>query len=444
MTRLTVRRWVAAILAVLAGLAGTALWAAPAQADPVRQYQWYLAPLKIAQAQQVTRGAGVVVAVVDTPIYAAHRDLAGQLLEGTTTGGGPVNGWGGDSSGNAHGTEVTSVIVGKGGGDDHMLGIAPAAKILPVAYSAGGDGDAKTAANGIRWAADHGAKVINLSNGYTGAPVDAEVDAIRYAIAKDVVVVAGVGNTAEGMRSVISPASIPGVVAVSGVDRSGDFWSGSASGPETVIAAPGSQMSVASVSSTFPSGYGLADGTSLSTAIVSGVVALIRARYPQLNATNVINRLIRTAKDNGDPGRDRYFGFGTVRPLEALTADVPTVTENPLGAPPAASPDASSRTGAAPPAHADPGRVAILVLVAAGVLLALATVLVVAVRAGRRRSTRPAAGYPPGPAWGVPSQPYPPPGGAPPTAFGYPPGYAQPTAPPGQLPGGGTDPWNRQ
>src|SRR4051794_10760099 len=129
MTRLTVRRVIAATMAVLGGLAGPALWAAPARADPVRQYQWYLAPLKIAQAQQITRGAGVVVAVVDSPVYAAHRDLSGQLLQGTTTDGGPANGWGDDSSGNAHGTEVASVIAGKGGGDDHMLGIAPGAKI---------------------------------------------------------------------------------------------------------------------------------------------------------------------------------------------------------------------------------------------------------------------------------------------------------------------------
>src|SRR6185437_13513549 len=96
--------------------------------------------------------------------------------------------------------------------------------------------------------------------------------------------------------------------------------------------------------SDFASGYALGSGTSFATAIVSGVVALIRAKFPQLNAPNVINRLIRTAKDNGDPGRDKYFGFGTIRPLDALTADVPMVTENPLGAPPGASsaPSASS------------------------------------------------------------------------------------------------------
>ena len=410
----------------------------------MRQYQWYLTPLKFAQAQQITRGDGVVVAVVDTPIYAAHRDLSGQLLEGTSTGGGPSNGWGDGSAGNAHGTEVASVIVGKGGGGDHMLGIAPAAKILPVAYSAGGDGTSKAASDGIRWAADHGAKVINVSNGHKGEALGFEVDAIRYAISKDVVVVAGVGNTAEGMQSVISPANIPGVVAVSGVDTNGNFWSGSAFGPETVVAAPAAEMSVATVPSGFPSGYGLDEGTSLATAIVSGVVALIRAKYPRMNAANVINRLIRTARDNGDPGRDRYFGFGTIQPLAALTADVPTVTENPLGGPPAASRTATLHAVPPPRTHTDGNwALALLLIVPAGVLLLLVKLFLFRPRRlARRVAGYPqfTAGYPPGPVGAFPPQWYPPPANAPPTMTGYPPGGFPRPAPPGQYPPRGFPP----
>jgi type VII secretion-associated serine protease mycosin len=430
-----VRRAIAATLAVLTGITAAGLWAAPAQADPVRQYEWYLTPLKIAEAQQITRGDGVTVAVVDTPVYAAHRDLAGQLLQGTSTGGGPSNGWGSDNKGDIHGTSVAGLIVGKGGGSDHLLGIAPGAKVLPVADSAGGDGDTTSAAAGIKWAADHGAKVINLSIAHSGSPLNTEIDAIRYAISKDVVVVAGVGNTAQGFTNVASPASIPGVVAVSGVDQNGNFWSGSASGPQTVVAAPATQMSLLTTPSDFASGYALGSGTSFATAIVSGVVALIRAKFPQLNAANVINRLIRTAKDNGDPGRDNNFGFGTIRPLDALTADVPQVTDNPLGAPPGgASPSAASShiVATAPtPSHTNMGRLLILVLIPVVVLLALVVVLVAVTRAGRRRrSAPPAAGYPPGWAGGGPPSGYPPPGGPPPAAPG------QWPAAPGQWPGG--------
>jgi len=79
--RRTVRRAIGATLAVLTGISAAGLWAAPAQADPVRQYEWYLTPLKIAQAQQITKGDGVIVGVVDTPVYAAHRDLSGQVLQ---------------------------------------------------------------------------------------------------------------------------------------------------------------------------------------------------------------------------------------------------------------------------------------------------------------------------------------------------------------------------
>ncbi|WP_433047867.1 S8 family serine peptidase [Dactylosporangium sp. CS-033363] len=421
MTRLTVRRAIAATLAVLAGVAGSALGAAPAQADPVRQYQWYLNPLKIAQAQQVTKGAGVVIAVVDSPIWSGQRDLAGQLLEGTSTNGGPANGWGPDNADSAHGTEVATVIAGKGGGDDRMLGIAPAAKLLPVAASTGLSGTPRTISAGIRWAADHGAKVINLSNGHNGKATAEEVEAIRYAVSKDIVVVAGVGNTDEGMRDVIAPANIPGVIAVSGVDQNGDFWDGSASGPETVLAAPGSQMSVGSVTGTYKTAYGLAAGTSLATAIVSGVVALVRSKYPQLDAANVINRLVKTAKDNGDPGRDKYFGFGTVRPLDALTADVPAVTENPLGAVPAAAPGASAGPTEVPKSKADMGKVAFLIAIPVVLVLALVVTLIVVARSSARRRRAAAQAYP-----------APPPGYPPPPPPGYPP------------PPGNTNQWTRQ
>ena len=424
--------------AVLVAMAGVFPGAAPAMAAPanVREAQWYLTPLKIPQAQQVTRGAGVVVAVVDTAIDGNHPDLAGQVLQGTGIGAAPGNGWGTDRS-TVHGTGMASLIAGRGGDPMRLLGIAPDARILPVATPQDARGpDPRSVAEGIRWAADHGAKVINVSSGHTGAPLSEEIDAVRYAMAKDAVVVAGVGNTSAGMIHVISPASIPGVVAVSGVVQSGDFWSGSATGPQTVVAAPAKDIPVAVPSVESSSGYDIGNGTSDSTAIVSGVVALIRARYPKLDAANVINRLIRTARDNGDPGRDPLFGFGTIRPLDALTADVPAVSRNPLLGDASAGPSASAAATQGKPAAASSGTGRwILFALAGGVLVLIVLGVVLAITFSRRTPrSPPGPGYP-----GRPAVPYPPgPGGPyPPGRTGPPPGGVwSPNALPPPRPGG--------
>ena len=138
--------------------------------------------------------------------------------------------------------------------------------------------------------------------------------------------VVSAGNIAKGEKAVTSPANIPGVIAVTGTTRGGAFWSGSVQGPEAAVSAPGD-----GIFNIGPNhGYGWGDGTSDSAAIVSGVVALIRSKYPDLDAANVINRIIRTARDAGPAGRDPQYGFGRIAPVAALTADVPAVSENPL------------------------------------------------------------------------------------------------------------------
>jgi len=405
-------------MAVLLGAAVAVSGAAPAAADPstVREAEWFLDALKIPDAQKITTGAGVVVAVVDTPIDSTVPDLAGQLLPGFSVVASAPGGVGRGAA-TTHGTNMAALIAGKGGGNLHMLGIAPGAKILPVAI---GEESASGAANtnerdiaaGIRWAADHGAKVINASVGSTGTSPD-EADAVRYALSKDAVVVASAGNTAQGTREVGTPGNIPGVVTVSGVKESGDFWDGSVHGPDVVVAAPATNIVSAAPKEFAASGFTSADGSSSAAAITSGVVALIRARFPQLNAANVINRLITTAKDNGDPGRDPYFGFGTIRPTVALTADVPSVSANPL-VPAASSPSASSGN-ANSPSHLNVGNLVIIGLIVAVPLLLIVLAVVLAVRAGRRRPP----GGPPGPGPGTPGYPphgYPPPPGYPPAA----------------------------
>ena len=174
------RRPGAALLAILVATgAGLLTTAAPARAETVRGYQWYLDTLRISQAHKLTKGGGVTVAVIDGGVDATHPDLRGQVLPGHGLGGDAAADGRRDSDDIGHGTAMAGLIAGRGGGEDRLLGIAPAAKILPVSTGARFEpGELPTA---IRWAVAHGADVINLSLGSRGQADQAQVDAIRHA-----------------------------------------------------------------------------------------------------------------------------------------------------------------------------------------------------------------------------------------------------------------------
>jgi serine protease len=154
------------------------------------------------------------------------------------------------------------------------------------------------------------------------------------------------------------PAREPGVIAVSGVVRTGAFWAGSLKGAETVLAAPATELTAAGLNH----GYWQVQGTSFSAPMVSAAAALVRSRYPTLSAANVVNRLIATAEDKGPLGRDAQYGYGIVDPTAALTSTVGSVGRNPLLAPPITNQGGSApssaptpaRTGSAVPAQAAP------------------------------------------------------------------------------------------
>ncbi|MEU7971113.1 type VII secretion-associated serine protease mycosin [Micromonospora sp. NPDC049089] len=437
--------------------------AQPAAAAPRRAEQWYLDELRIDRVHKISTGRGVVVAVVDTGVEASHPDLRGQVLPGGRS-------YGASGDGRAdevgHGTHMAGIIAAKPSGDG-VDGIAPGAKILPIKMRKE-DGvytDAEIA-RGIRMAVDGGAKVINVSIGSPGFANPVQQSAIQYALDRDVVLVASAGNTAQGRTTVGKPANTPGVIAVTGTTRGGAFWSGSVQGPEAVVAAPGDGIyNVAN-----EGGYGWGDGTSDSSAIVSGLAALIRSKYPDLSAPNVINRIIRTARDAGASGRDPQYGFGVIDPTRALTANVPPVTANPLLDPAVAATDPGP--GRAEGAdeefdvtqHGDRGgptdQQVMVVGIGIAVVLVLLLGLVVFLIWNRRRYRREAAraadipdevldrvaqgAYPPPDAGYAPPPGYPPPPGyAPPAGYAPPSGYAPPpgyTPPPpsgyGPPPGG--------
>jgi serine protease len=296
----------------------------PLTGDSVRDQQWHLKTLDVAGAWMYSSGAGVTVAVIDSGVDSGHPDLQGQVLSGLDLVDPNDDG---DIDLVGHGTTVAALIAGKDD-NDGVIGIAPEAKILPVRVlnQENRYDDAMIVAKGVRWAVDHGAKVINLSLGGSGssAPLAAALD---YAFARDVVVVACTGNaSASPSSNVWYPAREPGVVAVAGMERNGDvLWSGSITGAETVVTAPATQLLGAR-----PGGYWRVQGTSFAAPMVSGTAALIRSRWPTMPAGEVINRIIKTARDRGTAGRDSTYGYGLVDPTGALTAQVPAVVENPL------------------------------------------------------------------------------------------------------------------
>ncbi|WP_433827602.1 type VII secretion-associated serine protease mycosin [Actinoplanes sp. CA-015351] len=313
--------------------------------DTVRADQWQLQALDLAGAWAYADGTGVTVAVIDSGVDGSHPDLAGQVLPGldlVDTKAESVT----DPVG--HGTTVAAFIAGRNDDDDGVVGIAPKAKILPIRVldEENRYDDALIVAKGVRWAVDHGAKVLNLSLGGSGSSATLAA-ALDYAFAKDVVVIACTGNasassTSDNNNGVWYPAREPGVVAVAGMERDGTtLWSGAITGKETVLTAPATQL----VGARGPDDYWRVQGTSFAAPMVSGVAALIRSRWPDMPAGEVINRLIKTADDRGEPGRDGQFGYGLVNPTAALTADVSFVTDNPLDTTP---PPGVARFGSAP------------------------------------------------------------------------------------------------
>ncbi len=366
----------AAVLAVVLAGAAPVVAVPPAWADTMRDKQWYLKTLDIAAAHKITTGDGAVVAVLDTGV-GAHPDIDGQVAEGVSFVGetSDPNSFRTDNDG--HGSAMVGIIAAKGGNADHLLGIAPKAKILVVRSMLNGETFATSnILESVRWAVDHGAKVINISNGSDRVQRGTE-EAIDYAIAHDVVVVAGSGNVSafpDG-SGVIAPARLPGVVAVSAVDRDGKAWDGAIRGPQVVLSAPGVGIPVVAAVGglNLDPGYHLAsNGTSNATAVVSGAAALIRAKYPQLPAKDVIQRLISTADDAGPPGRDPDYGFGRLNLVKALTVEVPAATANPLLPSPTAAGEAGgggSGTGVSPLILAAGGFLVLLVSALAGWLL---------------------------------------------------------------------------
>ncbi|AIY03519.1 putative subtilisin family peptidase [Arthrobacter sp. PAMC 25486] len=358
-------RSIAAAFLTLALTASVVLvGASAASADDIRNRQYWLDQSGIEKAWETSQGEGVKIAIIDSGIDKSHPDLKGAVVGGSDiSGAGAPGGTKGIGAEPEHGTLVATMLAGRGhktatakpsasasakasatptesekpgigAGPDGVIGVAPKAELLSVSVWLGSENPAGKNIDdqipaAVKWAVDNGAKVINMSLGSTStAWPQSWDDAFAYAEAKDVVIVAAAGNRKSGSEQVGAPATIPGVLAVGGLDRDGSASVDSSSqGISIGVSAPAEDLAGG-----LPGGgYAQWSGTSGAAPIVSGVAALIRSKYPDMSAAQVINRIISTAKPAGDGVPNAIYGYGILDADAAVNADVPVVDANPLG-----------------------------------------------------------------------------------------------------------------
>ncbi len=362
-------------------------------------------------AWRVSQGRGVTVGVLDTGVDASAADLSGSVSTGPdyTRGADPP----GYQPPHLHGTFIASLIAGHGSGPGRaggVIGVAPAARVLSVRVilddQEPGVGPYNTnprfadaIGQGIRYAASHGAGVINMSLGSV-QPTRAMQAALAYAVSQGVVVVASAGNSGvpgRGYTPYSYPASFTGVLSVAAVNASGARAAFSDRNSSVVLSAPGVEVIGAGPGGT----YLQASGTSPAAAFVTGVAALIRSAYPRLSPAQVEQAMVSSAARRPAAGYSPATGFGEVDAAAALRA---------AGVLSRASPEAGLAAGrhfggAAPGpiqvTHRDEGRIATLggigAAAAAGFLASLAVLVTLTVRRLRGRRGRASTPGPPEP-----------------------------------------------
>jgi hypothetical protein len=326
-------------VAVVVAAAMIAVGGGTASADTPRQSEWWLAKLHILDAQKISQGSGVTIAVLSTGTASTAPDIAGSVTNGPDysksgrSSGGPFYG--------IQGTELASLIVGHGHGPNHadgILGVAPAAKILSIRVTLdSGDPELSNSqiaaglpasiAKGIRYAARTGATVIELpldpaaesATGTPGAtaiagPSQAEKDAIAFALSKGAVLVAPAGDDGASSHAIANyPAAFPGVISVGAFDSTMAKARFSSKQAYVKITAAGLGVTAAT-----PTGYTSVNSTAAAAALVTGVVALVRSDFPALPVKQVTKALETSTQFRHPSGGVPGSGFGVVDAMAAL------------------------------------------------------------------------------------------------------------------------------
>ena len=340
-----------------AALTAVALTAGPAGAapnDPLYGQQYGPQQVRAERAWATSTGAGAVIAVVDSGVDLGHQDLAGKLVPGATFVGCASSCGNGDWKGpdgvgqepDAHGTHVSGIAAAAIGNGIGMAGVARDAKVMPVKVLEDGSGSFEDIASGIRYAADNGADVINMSLGatqgvqalvLTGVITDVQ-DAITYAVSKDVAVIVAAGN--DGVPLCNTPAFDFGAMCVVATDKREAKAAYSSGGvdPEllTVSAPGGSLLPICGedIISTVPAGtsrsgaacgygtdYDEYAGTSMAAPHVAGVAALLAAQGRSVQG--IYDALTSTARQPGTEVRGVFepvFGYGIVDAAAAVAS----------------------------------------------------------------------------------------------------------------------------
>ncbi len=294
--------------------------------DPRRSSQWAFNVVAFETAWATTRGAGVCVAVLDTGIQLDHPDFAGRIAGTYDLTSDPIE------DGYGHGTHVAGIVAANADNAIGVAGSAPAVDLLVVkVLGDAGSGPSSATANGVIWAVDHGARVINLSLGSACATVCtsyAMAAAVDYAQAHDVVIVAAAGNDGTPgdpeYNWPSSPAALAWPIAVASIDQAQNRSTFSTQASYVDVAAPGSAIwSTAPTHATVAwpsgtSGYGGMSGTSMATPYVTGLVAILRSAHPTETAAQIRARVTGTVTDLGPAGWDSSFGLGLIEPIAAL------------------------------------------------------------------------------------------------------------------------------
>ncbi len=462
---LTARRWLMTLLATgvagavtlapSAALAGSAAPMAAGQAaapaDSISQSQrWVLNMLHVPAAWAVSKGARVTVAVIDSGVDPDVSDLLGMVISGpnltglTTPPSNPH--WG------EHGTWMASIIAGHGhnGGLDGITGVAPDSKILSIRVIPDKDDPGyrtyeaepeeqiqQSLAKGIRDAVARGAQVISMSIGYS-SPSAVVRSAVQYAYSRGAVLVASSGNSGHDdelsdhrYAPVSFPADYPGVISVAAVNSADETARFSSNNLSVQVAAPGVKVPAQGRDGL----YWTVDGTSPACALVAGVAALIKSRYPGLAPAQVLAALTSTARNGASGGYNVRTGFGTVNADAALSYAgglVKSRASRSQVAAPTRFGGGPAGVPAAPVSSRGVGELVVftmLAIVSLGLVVAASVWLAVL----RRPRTGAHAAYARPPGYGP--QDYGPPGYGPP---GYgPPGYGPPGyGPPGYHPPG--------